>query len=201
MKAQTFKQWLAESEADLSDSLLFPDWQEWVDKPDWMIGAVTIRVPWDPTWNLESKVTEWCREVARKMNGECRPIWARSEPMLSYTKRPVTTWEIRIVWAGLFASNSDLWEWHWDSTVLNNEKSSVDGVNQIQLNRKFVPQAWISAIISWNGDTLTAEDLLTMDKLLEPAKQSDPWAGRLQDKIRTLPNWPGDVTNWALGDW
>ena len=203
MKAQTFNEWLAESEADLGDSLLFPDWQEWVDKPGWLIGTCQIQVEWDPTWNLETKVREWCEEVSRKMKRDCRPIWAKSAPMLHYTKSPVTHWEIRLVWAGApgeFGTQYH-WEKEWDLTVLHDQSSSVLGVKQLLIDRREVPAAWISSIIAWNGDTLTAEDLLKMDQILEPAKERDTWAGRLQDKLRELPNWPEDVTDWALDNW
>lgn len=198
-----FSEWLVESNSDLGDSLIFPDWREWVAKPDWIIGSCQVNIEWDPTWDLKTKVEEWCREVSRRMDRDCRPIWAKSEPMLSYTKSPVTHWEIRLVWAGAPGEwqEEDHWRREWDNTVLEGQESSVLGVKHISIDRREVPHTWISSIVAWNGDTLTAEDLLTMDGLLEPAKRKDPWAGRIQDKLRTLPNWPNDVTDWALGDW
>ena len=69
----------------------------------------------------------------------------------------------------------------------------------------------ISFILNVLGDRLTEEQLIQMVGWLEDhaedtdiygrTKLEKGWVAETILKIKALPNWPSDMTDWALGDW
>lgn len=63
----------------------------------------------------------------------------------------------------------------------------------------------VRIIIDQVGDSLTTEQLVQLVDVLEEFGRGDQfdkkWANNLIQRVKELPNWPEDWTDWTLEDW
>jgi hypothetical protein len=96
----------------------------------------------------------------------------------------------------------------WESLQ---EWGSAVNLEEERLSPSFLTKIWKTAGLSihssrngWDavqsliafGDNLPADELVWLNQWCELNGHRD-----LSIKIKELPNWPGDLTDWALGDW
>jgi hypothetical protein len=59
----------------------------------------------------------------------------------------------------------------------------------------------VDSILNRGGRNITGEQLLQLLGWINSQELSRNYLVDITDQIKAHPNWPGDVTDWALGDW
>jgi len=171
MKAKTFKDWLVESSYTSGD----------------LPRRITLITSWSDGYDT-----------------------SKPEDHLERLKAELKEWDItaELFWHE-FGKADTIYCWFgWDSLQ---EWGSAVNLEEERLSPSFLTKIWKTADLSihssrngWDaaqsliafGDNLPADELVWLDKWCELNGHRD-----LSIKIKELPNWPGDLTDWALGDW
>ena len=191
MKAQTFKQWLAEGEEHNTTPFWIPEWGQAVTRlPE--ICQVTIDYL-DKPEDWDNWFRELCSQIGEDLEGEALPLFGTRVKLLN-------SWITKVYFAYRVGEKVGR-EFKVRESVEKVVRLYGATASIVNPNIRTEPQNFVSQLVAWNEDELTAEDLLILDKLLDADRSRDPWVGRLRNTLKDAPNWPEDKTDWALGDW
>ena len=171
MKAKTFKDWLIESTYTGGD----------------LPRKITLITSWSDSYDS-----------------------GRFDETLEVLKAELKRWDVtaELFWHE-FGKADTLYCWFgWDSlqewgSVVNLEKEllSPSALTEIwkkcelSIHSAQADRDAVRSLITY-ADGLPADDLVWLNQWCELNNHRD-----LSIKIKELPNWPGDLTDWALGDW
>jgi len=173
MKAKTFKDWLVESSYTGGD----------------LPRRITLITSWSDSYDS-----------------------GRFDETLEVLKAELKRWDVtaELFWHE-FGKADTLYCWFgWDSLQEWGSAVNLD-VDAARLSPSALTQIWKKAELSihsskngWDaakaliafGNGIPADELVWLNQWCELNGHRD-----LSIKIKELPNWPGDLTDWALGDW
>lgn len=178
MKAKRFREWIAEARVreDWTGAKLWfdqeTDFRELLGQDIWQIRTAGI---------TEQQLKDTIRRIELDFDVAAQPIILTSSP-------------------NTFA----LW-FSLDKRLLQEEVGDwSDGLTEIL--KKYIDlfksnASGVDKILDRGGDDLTTEQLVQLMSWVEDRDLSREYLESITLRIKAHPNWPEDMTDWALDDW